>query len=252
MTKVWHPLTCFQEKCDSRIALLLLNQPTPYNKPFLASLWRKVLFRASVDGGTNHLYNVSKDDPDAFLPDLITGDFDSIQDSVKQFYQEKGVEIVATPDQNYTDFTKAIMEVSKRTQDMQIDCIFVYGSFGGRLDHVFANINTLYEATQYTKSDVLHFSEDTVAFLLRSGKHKIVVDPGLCGEWCGLIPVGGPCHCVSTQGLKWNLDKGTLRFGELISTSNTLDSDVIDAVTVETDSPLLWVMAISVQKVYPI
>ena len=48
-----------------------------------------VLFRASVDGGTNHLYNVSKDDPDAFLPDLITGDFDSIQDSVKQFYLEK-------------------------------------------------------------------------------------------------------------------------------------------------------------------
>lgn len=52
--------------------------------------------------------------------------------------------------------------------DWQIDCIYVYGSFGGRLDHVFANINTLYEATQYTKSDVLHFSEDTVAFLLRS------------------------------------------------------------------------------------
>ena len=32
----------------------------------------------------------------------------------------QGVEIVATPDQNHTDFTKAIMEVSKRTQDMQV------------------------------------------------------------------------------------------------------------------------------------
>ena len=32
----------------------------------------------------------------------------------------QGVEIVATPDQNHTDFTKAIIEVSKRTQDMQV------------------------------------------------------------------------------------------------------------------------------------
>lgn len=47
------------------------------------------LFRASVDGGTNHLYDVFKDDLDAFLPDIITGDFDSILDTVKKFYQDK-------------------------------------------------------------------------------------------------------------------------------------------------------------------
>lgn len=74
-----------------KTALVLLNQPDPYNKPFLTSLWKKALFRASVDGGTNHLYDVFKDDLDAFLPDIITGDFDSIQDTVKKFYQDKGV-----------------------------------------------------------------------------------------------------------------------------------------------------------------
>lgn len=228
-----------------KTALVLLNQPNPYNKPFLTSLWKKALIRASVDGGTNHLYDVFKDDLDAFLPDIITGDFDSIQDTVKKFYQDKGVEFVPTPDQDYTDFTKAVKEVGKRIHDKQIDCICVYGTFGGRLDHVFGNINTLFEADQFTSTNVLQFSDDTVAFLLQKGEHKIEVDPSVCGEWCGLIPVGGPCHCVTTQGLKWNLDKGALRFGELISTSNTLESKETNTVTVETDSPLLWIMGIS-------
>lgn len=49
----------------------------------------------------------------------------------------------------------------------QIDCICVYGTFGGRLDHVFGNINTLFEADQFTSTNVLQFSDDTVAFLLQ-------------------------------------------------------------------------------------
>ncbi|XP_062610904.1 thiamin pyrophosphokinase 1-like, partial [Saccostrea cucullata] len=210
MFTVWNPLDCFQDKSETRIALLLLNQPNPYNKSFLTALWNKALFRVAVDGGCNHLYNTFRDNAHAFLPDLITGDFDSIQESVKKFYEEKGVEIMPTPDQNYTDFTKAIMEIGKRQKDKQIDNIYVYGSFDGRLDHVFANVNTLFEASQYTSANVMHFSEDTTAFLLKTGKHKILVDPALCGQWCGLIPIGEPCKCVTTQGLKWNLGTDSL------------------------------------------
>lgn len=245
MSTIWRPLDCFHEISDLKTALILLNQPNPYSKPFLSSLWNNAVYRASVDGGTNHLYSVFKDNPNAFLPDIISGDFDSITESVRKFYQDKGVEFVPTPDQDYTDFTKALKEVVSRIQHKQIDCICVYGTFGGRFDHVFGNINSLFEADQFTRTKVLQFSDDTVAFLLPKGEHKIVVDPAFCGKWCGLIPVGGPCRCVTTQGLKWNLDKGTLRFGELISTSNTLQSKETNCVTVETDGPLLWIMGIS-------
>ena len=42
------------------------------------------------------------------LPDVISGDFDSIQTDLLKIYAAKGVTIVPTPDQDETDFTKAL------------------------------------------------------------------------------------------------------------------------------------------------
>lgn len=42
------------------------------------------------------------------LPDVISGDFDSAHPVLLQIYASKGVRIVPTPDQDETDFTKAL------------------------------------------------------------------------------------------------------------------------------------------------
>ena len=69
-------------------------------------------FRICVDGGTNQLYELSLNNLASGLspPHLITGDFDSIQEPVKEYYVKKGSKVIQTLDQNYTDFTKALME----------------------------------------------------------------------------------------------------------------------------------------------
>lgn len=57
--------------------------------------------------------------------------------------------------------------------------------------------------------------------------------------WCSLVPLNGPA-IVTTSGLRWNLDSGTLNFEGLISTSNEFDGS--HCAIIETDKSVLWSM----------
>ncbi|KAJ8307294.1 hypothetical protein KUTeg_015378 [Tegillarca granosa] len=169
------------------------------------------LYKVIVDGATNELYTCTSGNLD-FIPDLITGDFDSAKPELLNFYKEK------------------------------VDYFVVLGAFGGRLDHIFSNINTLYEVQDQTTAPILLFGEGSLATLLLEGDYRLHVDTGLESEWCGLIPVSEPCSNVTTTGLKWNLEGQRLQFGSIISTSNTYDKTGV--VTITTDKPLLWTMGV--------
>lgn len=107
--------------------LILLNTPIQNSDPrigelsgALSVLWQKSCYRICADGGANRLYQATVNSDDyndtatcnEYLPDLITGDLDSLLPHVREYYEERGVPIVWVEDQDYHDLDVSVLLVS--------------------------------------------------------------------------------------------------------------------------------------------
>ena len=146
-------------------ALILLNSTSPSSSlPFLRAVWRCASLHIAADGAAGRLYRsiiTSVDgagvktlppSPEAIaalnsqLPNIVCGDWDSIDKESESFYRAAGCTMIADPeDQDSTDLMKCLQEV-KRRQNIEARRyrVIVYGAFGGRFDHEAQNLNCLY------------------------------------------------------------------------------------------------------------
>ncbi|KAL3685814.1 hypothetical protein R1sor_003836 [Riccia sorocarpa] len=231
---------------DEPFVLVVLNHDIP---KFVPVLWNQARLRICADGGANRLYDelpsmLTEEQPEEvrqrYRPDVIKGDLDSIRPTVREFYKNLGVKIIdESHDQDSTDFQKCISYI--RNPDYGCDHwkVVVVGALGGRFDHVVAHINVLYK---HPKLRITLLSDESLLYLLPQGfSHEIQINSAVEGPHCGLIPFGKASESTTTTGLRWNLNGSAMAFGSMISTSNLLDGDV---VTVASDCPLIWTVAV--------
>lgn len=239
------------KSANRKYACFLLNVSNQSYKYFenYKFVWNEAKLKVSVNGSTNCL----ADKRLIHTADIVCGDFDSVDgklikdlrsptEPVKRMFKPKDYhgdeltlpQVIETPDQKETDFTKAIRVAMSKKSDLQ----FFFGLYyltGARIDHLFGLVNTLH----LVKRNIIlvNIKSNTISWLLAPGIHNIHKHRGR--ELCSIVPFAGPAE-VKTQGLEYNLKPtNPLAFGGLISTSNICLKDC-ENIVVETNRELLW------------
>ncbi len=156
----------------------------------------------AADGGANRLRTWGE------RPEAILGDFDSLED-MAWWASQKDVYVINAPDQEATDFEKALDWLEAETRP---GLILGVGFLGGRMDHALAALHAL---AARPERRILLIGEAEVVFLAPP-LWRARLEPG---DRLSIWPIR-PVRVSASEGLRWPLDPLDLEAGRRIGTSN--------------------------------
>ena len=182
-----------------KTALLFINGTTPKNLPNTEGY----AIIACTDGAFHYLkeknFSLEK-------LDFISGDFDSHSGIDENIYHEK---FIFTPDQNFTDFQKAL-DILKSKGIKKID---VYGGSGGEQDHFLGNLHVAFLFKDLM--EITFYDEFSSYFFIPKDFEINNVE----GKMVSLLPFPKVENLV-TDGLNWELKNEDLEITKRIGTRN--------------------------------
>ena len=120
--------------------------------------------------------------------------------------------------QNKSDFEKAIDYLL--SLEVKLKEIVVLGALGGRIDHLLNNFSLICSLPE----DIIVTIDSANEWGRRITNQTPVEIKGQKGATISLIPMIS-CKSVITSGLKWNLLKQDLQWGNFTSLSNICSND---------------------------
>lgn len=185
-------------------ALLFINGTPPKHFPKLEGYD----FLAATDGAFHYLKG--KSFPLEKL-DLVSGDFDSHDhdEPMLKLALEKNIEVIITPDQDFTDFQKALEILKKRG----IKKVEVYGGSGGEQDHFLGNLHVAFLFRN--QLEITFFDEFSRYFFI----DKAFEIENVKGKMISLLPFP-KAENITTNGLNWEINNRDLELTNRIGTRN--------------------------------
>lgn len=170
----------------------IISGGTPPSEKLLKSYLGKVDFIIAADKGSECLYNYN------IVPDVLLGDFDSINRGVLNNVKAQVKEILQfPPEKDYTDTEIAINEAIKRGARE----IYLFGALGSRMDHSLGNIGLL--LTSKKKGVVLKIIDDNNKIYL--GENNMTLY-GELGENISFHALSDIVKNFNIKGAKYNLE----------------------------------------------
>jgi thiamine pyrophosphokinase len=164
----------------------------------------------ATDGGALHCHDLG------LTPDLVVGDMDSIPRWLLEELRRQEVEVRTFPERkDHTDLELAIdLAVERGMTDMTI-----LAALGRRWDMSIAAVMLL-AAPRLAGLHIVLRDGPTDLFCLR-GRQRLDL-AAMPGQRLSLIPLGGPAHGVTLDGLEYPLDNHLIPFGSTLGISNVV------------------------------
>ena len=147
------------------------------------------------------------------IPDIVLGDLDST-DCVDKKYKFKRF----PKEKDDTDTCLCL----KYGLSLGYRDFIIIGGIGGRLDHTYANIQTLsYALAQGADARIL--SKDSVCRMLGAGKEYII--PNKEGFYISLFSYSEKCEGITIKGTKYCLENASIANSFPLGVSNEFEGD---------------------------
>ncbi|MCY6372366.1 thiamine diphosphokinase [Clostridium ganghwense] len=159
-----------------------------------------------ADSGANYLYEYN------ICPDILIGDFDSIDIQVLNYFKDNHTNIIQyPPEKDYTDTEIAV----NKALELNVDEIVLLGCTGTRIDHFLGNLGMLLKCLSKKVTAYIKDEHNTITIA-----DKSLSIFGSEGETFSLAAYSENVENLTISGAKYPLNNYYLEIGSALTISN--------------------------------